>query len=142
VALAGPVTVVRTGGLLASAGLFLALAVPLQIPVVLGFALVGVGLSGIVPQLFNAAANDNPERSGRDLSTVTAIGYFGPLLGPPTIGFLADRAGLSVALLFPASLVLFIALGAGTLRTAEHREPRALRRSASSKSLRTGSMRL
>lgn len=142
VALFGPVNVVRGGSLLASFGLFFALVLPLQIPVIIGFALVGIGLSGIVPQVFNAAANDNPERSGRDLSTVTAIGYFGPLLGPPTIGFLADRAGLSVALLFPASLVLFIALGAGTLRTAEHREPRALRRSASSKSLRTGSMRL
>lgn len=125
VALLGPVTVVRTGGLLASTGLFLALALPLQIPVVIGFALVGTGLSGIVPQLFNAAANDNPARSGRDLSTVAAIGYFGPLLGPPVIGFLADRAGLSAALLLPALLILLVPLGAGMLRPSAEGRPGA-----------------
>ena len=142
VALAGPVTVVRTGGLLASAGLFLALAVPLQIPVVLGFALVGVGLSGIVPQLFNAAANDNPARSGRDLSTVAAIGYFGPLLGPPAIGFLADHTGLSGALLLPAFLVLLIPLGAGTLRSPAGERPGSVRRSAAPRRRLGGGMRL
>jgi MFS family permease len=45
------------------------------------------------------------------MAMVSGIAYFGFLAGPPVIGFLADQISLRWAMLLPAFLALFIALG-------------------------------
>ncbi|GLU48779.1 MFS transporter [Nocardiopsis ansamitocini] len=114
----GPVAVTRCCGLLASAGLFLALVSPVQGVVMLGFGLLGAGLSCVMPQVFTAASAYDPAKSGRNLCTVSLIGYCGPLVGPVSIGLLAEYVGLTAALTLPAALLLLIAVGAGALRPA------------------------
>jgi MFS family permease len=61
-----------------------------------GFALLGAGLSFVVPLVFTAASLLG--RSGPNLALVTSAGYFGVLAGPAMIGGLAEVVGLPAAL--------------------------------------------
>ncbi|MEV6305424.1 MFS transporter [Actinoplanes sp. NPDC051861] len=113
----GPVRLVRWSGLLAAAGLGVSLALDHPWAGVVGFGLLGAGLSGIAPQVFSAAGNQDPKRSGRALSTVVSIGYVGFLLGPVLIGAAATVVGLPAALWIPVLLAVFVAASAGAMRS-------------------------
>ncbi|MBT2227524.1 MFS transporter [Nonomuraea sp. NEAU-A123] len=117
----GPVALVRGCGLLAAAGLGLALTVGHPVAGVAGFGCFGAGLSCIVPQVFSAAGHRDPAFAGRALARVASIGYLGFLSGPVLIGGLAELSGLPRALGVPALLAAFVALAATALRprTAE-----------------------
>ncbi|HUR08224.1 MAG TPA: MFS transporter, partial [Nonomuraea sp.] len=117
----GPVALVRGCGLLAAAGLGLALTVGHPVAGVAGFGCFGAGLSCIVPQVFSAAGHRDPAFAGRALARVASIGYLGFLSGPVLIGGIAELSGLPPALGVPALLAAFVALAATALRprTAE-----------------------
>ncbi|MGX6600936.1 MFS transporter [Micromonosporaceae bacterium Da 78-11] len=119
----GPVTVVRLGGVVAAVGLGGALLVHSPVAGVVGFGLLGLGLSGIAPQVFSAAGNHDPRRSGRALSLVVSIGYLGFLLGPILIGAAATVVGLPWALWIPVVLALFVAASAPAMRTRPPARP-------------------
>ncbi|MEU8820412.1 MFS transporter [Actinoplanes sp. NPDC048796] len=112
----GPVLLVRVSGLLAAVGLGVALLVNQPLAGVVGFGLLGAGLSCIAPQVFTAAGDQDPERAGRALSTVVSIGYLGFLLGPVLIGAAATVVTLPVALGIPVLLAVFVAASAPALR--------------------------
>jgi predicted MFS family arabinose efflux permease len=94
----GAVRMVRTGGFTAAAGLIIALVVPGVAATLIGLACVGLGFSTIVPIVFSAAGRTSGIEPSVALATVTTMGYLGFLVGPPLIGFVAQFAGLSVAL--------------------------------------------
>jgi MFS family permease len=106
----GPVWLVRACGLVAGVGLGIALLLNQPIAALVGFGLYGAGLSSIVPQVFTAAANRDPRRSGRDLARVSGLAYTGLLAGPVAIGFTAHALGLPFALGISALLALIIAV--------------------------------
>ncbi|MFB7906844.1 MFS transporter [Kitasatospora sp. NPDC056076] len=82
--------IVRTGSLLASLGLALALLAGGVVPTLLGFACVGLGVAAVTPCVYVAAA-----RQGSDaLSLVAAMGTTGLLAGPAVIGFIAGGTSL------------------------------------------------
>ncbi|MFF5084539.1 MFS transporter [Actinoplanes sp. NPDC000266] len=112
----GPVLLVRLSGLVAAVGLGAALLVNQPVAGVVGFGLLGAGLSCIAPQVFTAAGERDPERAGRALSTVVSIGYLGFLLGPVLIGAVATVVTLPVALGIPVLLAVFVAASAPALR--------------------------
>ncbi|MDA2811809.1 MFS transporter [Nocardiopsis sp. RSe5-2] len=112
----GPVALVRSCGLLAAGGLGLALAVPVPPVALAGFALMGAGLSCVVPQAFSAATSYDPARAGRNLGMVAAFGYVGLLSGPVAIGAIAHLTDLRLALAVPALLALAAVAAAGALR--------------------------
>ncbi len=85
-------------GLLAAGGMTLALATREPPLIVMGFLVVGLALSAVVPIAFSAAGDLAPERAGAAISVVTTLGYGGFLLGPVIVGGLAEIAGLRVAL--------------------------------------------
>ncbi len=85
-------------GLLAAAGMEVALATTLPILVVGGFLLVGLAVSGVAPVAFSVAGDLAPERAGSAISVMTTFGYGGFLLGPPFVGGLAELIGLRLAL--------------------------------------------
>ncbi len=129
--LLGPVRLVRGCGLLAAAGLGVALLVGRQWAAVVGFACLGAGASCIAPQANTAAGARNPASPGRALARVVSMGYAGFLAGPVLIGGIAALVGLPVALGIPALLALLVAAGAVALRTtgpAEGRHPVTLER--------------
>jgi MFS family permease len=88
----------RASGLLAASGMTLALATREPPLVIVGFLLVGLALSAVVPIAFSAAGDLAPERAGASISVVTTLGYGGFLLGPVIVGGLAEVLGLRIAL--------------------------------------------
>ncbi|HMJ71050.1 MAG TPA: MFS transporter [Cyclobacteriaceae bacterium] len=93
-------------GLISSVGLLFSILFVDPVSVIIGFFIVGIGLSTIVPIAYSVAGNAKGLPSGVALAMVTTVGYSGFLFGPPIIGFLADFVTLRFALL----LVLFLFL--------------------------------
>ncbi len=60
---------------------------------ILGFALLGIGLSNIAPIAFSAAGNVPGLKPGVGISMATTIGYSGILIAPSAIGYLAEHFG-------------------------------------------------
>jgi MFS family permease len=85
--------VLHYSGLLMGAGLLLAALVPLPLVAGLGFVLVGLGVSCVVPLIFGLAGRAALS-SGAAIAGVSTIGYFGFLMVPPLVGFIAEAANL------------------------------------------------
>jgi MFS family permease len=98
------------GGILSTAGLAIALAIPLPYVVIAGAFLVGLGLSTIVPITYSIAGSSRDLPAGVGLAMVTTVGYTGFLMGPPIIGFIAEYQDLRVALIVVAVLLLIMTL--------------------------------
>lgn len=92
------------GGVLSAIGLSISLLFPFPYSSILGFFLVGLGLSSIVPIAYSIAGNAKSLPSGVGLAMVTTVGYSGFLVGPPIIGLLANWQTLQFAL----GIVLFL----------------------------------
>jgi MFS family permease len=99
---------VRWSAVIGAAGGLVAALVPSIVAVVVGFAALGIGLACVVPLVFIAAAGDDPE-PGPSLAAVSTPGYVGFLIGPPTIGALAEVVGLGPALLLIPVLLAVVA---------------------------------
>ncbi|WP_236541165.1 MFS transporter [Spiractinospora alimapuensis] len=113
--LLGRALLVRVGALTALAGFAVALGIAHPAATISGFALVGLGMSCIFPQILSAVADMDTERVGRNIGTAVSMGYIGPLVGSPTIGAIASSSQVGTGLLLPASLVALLALAAGRL---------------------------
>jgi MFS family permease len=109
-----PEFVAASGGLLAAAGLGLAIGVPVVAGAAVGFTLVGAGVAVVIPLAFSAGANLG--RSATALSLVAAFSYAGSIAGPALIGNVADRIGLRAALAIPLVAALVIIALARSLR--------------------------
>jgi MFS family permease len=104
----GVVPVLRSCAALAAAGLLLTVVAG-QPGALVGFACIGFGMANIVPLLFTAAGRVPGIEPGRALAAVASAGYFGFLVGPPFIGFVAQAFSLPAA--FALMAVLCAALG-------------------------------
>ena len=111
----GARTVVRCGGLLAATGLALALATAAPAPSILGFGLMGAGLSATFPLIVAAAARTEGLEEAPAIAAVSGLGYVGLMAGPATIGILSDATGLRSALALVVALCLLAAVLAGRL---------------------------
>jgi hypothetical protein len=111
----GRARVVGWGAILAAAGLTLAVVDPRLAPATLGFALVGVGLSNVVPTLFSAAAG-LASVPAAGVAVVATAGYAGLLSGPVVIGAIAESASLRLGLAFLILCVGVAAMAARSLR--------------------------
>ncbi len=111
----GRVLVLRWGCALAAVGLLTVIASPALPLTMAGWAAVGLGLAGGVPQVFTVAGNIDEQHEGRVLSWVVGTGYVAVLGGPALIGWLADALSLNTALLLPIFAVLVCGCAAGAL---------------------------
>jgi MFS family permease len=111
----GPVRLVRASGLVAGLGLAAGLLIGTPAAAIAGFALLGLGLAGIFPQIVTAAARLDPERAGRNIGRIAAVSYSGLLSGPVMIGVIASGVGLRAALGVPSALALLVAAAAGVM---------------------------
>ena len=101
--------VVVIGSLIAAMGLAFATLVPTWEAGILGFALVGVGCSNIVPVLYTAVGRQKVVPEHVAVPAISTLGYAGILVGPAIIGLLAQVSSLAVALLAVAILLLGVA---------------------------------
>ncbi|MDP5228569.1 MULTISPECIES: MFS transporter [Arthrobacter] len=97
----GPVAVVRSGSVLAAVGMAAVVLSPAYPVTLAGWAAFGLGLSGIVPQLFTAAGRLGGAQQGVVMSRIVGAGYLGLLAGPAIIGWASQAAGLTLALFLP-----------------------------------------
>lgn len=118
----GRLAIVRFGSFIASAGILIAVLASAPWQAVLGWSLLGVGISGVIPQLFIAGGNIGDEtHAGRNMAKVVGLTYFGIMAGPAIIGFLTNWIPLNLALGLGSVLCLVVALGAGVLRSEKIR---------------------
>jgi len=94
----GRIPTLRAAGLLAAAGMALALSTELPALILAGFLLVGLALAGVAPIAFSLAGDAAPRRAGAASAVITTIGYSGFVLGPGLVGGLAEASSLRLAL--------------------------------------------
>jgi len=102
--------VIILGGLFAALGMALATLAPNWELSLLGYALVGVGCSNIVPVLYTAVGKQTVMPESIAVPAITTLGYAGILAGPAAIGFIAHASSLSMAFLLIAALLLGVAI--------------------------------
>ena len=96
-------------GLLEAAGLLVAVIWPGVVPATVGFMLVGLGVSAVVPLVYGAAGKSTTMSAGVALAAVTTVGFAGFLLGPPLIGLIAGATSLRVSFSLIALMGLAVA---------------------------------
>lgn len=110
--------IIVAGGLLAAAGLALAVAAPAPWITFAGFLLIGLGISNLVPIFFTAAGRQTAMPPSFAIAAITAIGYAGILLGPAGIGLVARYLSLEASFLLIAAGLLFVAFSGPRLGRA------------------------
>ena len=108
----GRVRLVRNSSLVAAAGMGVAVVSQEATLAVVGFALLGGGLSCIVPAMFASAGHGE---GGPGIAAVGTLSYLGFFLGPPAVGGMAEIIGLGGGLAVVAAGLLCVPL---LLRTA------------------------
>jgi MFS family permease len=79
--------------------------------------LVGFGVSSVIPTIYGTVGKrTEASKVSIALASVSSIGFFGFLIGPPIIGFLSQAIGLRWAFLTIASLGLLTSFQAYRLK--------------------------
>ena len=94
----GPRRLVRVAGGLTFIGVAITLLGRTILPIVSGFAIMGLGLSIVFPKAISATGRQNPGRTEPAVAAVSTLGYLGFLVGPPLVGFLAQATNMTFAL--------------------------------------------
>jgi MFS family permease len=100
----------QLSGALTAGGLLIAVLLPTYQIAILGFFLVGAGVSSVVPLVYSAAGRSKTLSPGLALASVSTIGYLGFLAGPPLIGFVAELASLRTSFFVIALMGTLIAV--------------------------------
>jgi MFS family permease len=91
--------VLQLSGLVTAGGLALAVSFPLLPTSLLGFFLIGMGVSSVVPLVYSEVGKSKTLSPGVALSAVSSLGFMGLLIGPPAIGFIAQSTSLRISFL-------------------------------------------
>jgi len=94
-------------GVMISAGLFTAVALPTLVTCTIAFMIVGLGVSSIVPTVYSTAGRYGKVPAGIALATVSGVGFLGFLMGPPLIGNVSQLFGLR----YSFTIIGFFGLG-------------------------------
>ena len=104
----GDRTVMAMGGLVAIAGFAVLLLARRIEPAMVGFVLIGLGASNVVPVLFRKAGSQREMPAALAVSAITTTGYAGYLMGPAVVGFVSKLAGLPAAFWMLAGLMCLV----------------------------------
>ena len=75
-------------------GFLISIAFPYLVSATIGFILIGIGISCIVPLIMAMAGRTSGKSAGVAIASVSTVSYFGFLFGPPLIGYIAQAANL------------------------------------------------
>ncbi len=104
----GKQQVLQASGVIITSGLLVAVIFPTIVTATIGFLLVGLGVSSVIPLVYSTAGKSKTMSPGVALAAVSSIGFLGFLMGPPLIGFIAQASSLRW------SFTLIALLGFGT----------------------------
>jgi MFS family permease len=93
----GKPALMRSGAILAAAGMGLAVLAPYAPVDIAGFALVGIGTGNVAPLMFGAASRVPGMPANLSVPAVVSLGYIGFLAGPVLIGLVAHASSLLVS---------------------------------------------
>jgi MFS family permease len=113
----GVKTMLRYSGMLMFSGLLLAATLPYTYIAALGFILVGFGVSCVVPMTFSMAGKVKNMSGGPAIAAVSTVGYFGFLIVPPVVGFIAEALHLRWSFALMSLLGILILWMVGKWRT-------------------------
>ena len=114
----GVVKLLTWSGFIAGMGLTAGLFAGNIYGVIIGWLLLGIGLSTVIPMMISATGTlANEKYSGQvsaaeGVALVTGVAYFGFVIGPPLIGYLSESMTLRWAMLLPAVLAIIFGLSA------------------------------
>lgn len=94
ITLYGRKKLLQVSGLVMSSGMFLSVIFPKIIPATIGFMLVGIGVSSVVPMVYSIAGTNKRVSPGIAIAMVSGVSYFGFLMGPPLIGYISALSSL------------------------------------------------
>jgi MFS family permease len=114
----GAVLFMRVATVITVGGFALLVAVPVPAVGIAAFAVIGLGVSGIVPLAWSAAGRKQPDSPGKAIAAVAACGYLGFLVGPVIIGALKNLVGLHLALAAAGLLTASIYFVAPAMRVS------------------------
>lgn len=84
----------QISGLILSLGMFTAVIFPNIYAATIGFILVGMGVSSIVPSVYSIAGTNTKVSPSIALAMVSGVSYFGFLMAPPLIGYISAISNL------------------------------------------------
>lgn len=73
---------------------------------VLGFGVLGLGISVIIPELFRLAGKTKEMNTSVAISVVSGIGFMGFLVGPVLLGFISSWSNLTMSYVFLMILIV------------------------------------
>jgi MFS family permease len=105
----GRLPVIQIGSAVAVAAVVLLMFSPDQWLSLFGWFVMGIGLSGVVPQIFAMSGEiGEATHAGRNMAKVVGISYLGALIGPSVIGILTIWLPLNLALVWALFLAVFV----------------------------------
>lgn len=104
----GHTNVMKISGIFIFIGLILSTIFPTVIMAGIGFGLVGLGVSSIVPLCYSLAGRSHRMGTGNAIASVSTIGFLGFLLGPPIIGIIAQAYNLKYSFVIIAIVGLLM----------------------------------
>ncbi len=109
----GAVTTARICGVLALTGAAILFVTPNTALALIGFGVIGLGVSVGFPLAVTAAAGLTDRAASANVAILSFVALLGFLVGPPVIGFVAEHADirLGVACVVPALLVSLMLTG-------------------------------
>ncbi len=119
----GAPRILSTAGVIASLGLATGLIMGGNFGVVFGWFFMGLGLSVVIPLLFSAAGSIATRRfkgqvaPSQAVAIVSGISYFGFIVGPPSLGIIADQFQLRWAMFVPVVLIALLTASARFAKT-------------------------
>ena len=120
----GASKVIAAGGVIAGTGLSAGLLIGGIPAIMVAWFLLGIGLSVVIPLMFSAAGTialtkySGVIAPSEAVAKVSGVSYFGFVIGPPLIGFIADAFELRWTLMLLAALSYLLILASRYARVA------------------------
>lgn len=105
--------VLKVCGSLIVSGLLLSTVFPYLISATIGFMLVGLGISCVIPICYSMAGHQKKISASIAITIVSSVSFIGFMIGPPLIGLFSEMTNLRIALGAASAFGIFIAVLAG-----------------------------
>lgn len=110
---------IAVGGVIAAVGLAIVAIAPGAGIAILGFAIVGLGVSPVLPLAFVAASQHDPGNTGIAIARVNVGNYIGFVIGAPLVGVIGEFASLPIGFACLILVALAVAASAPAFRTRQ-----------------------
>ncbi|MFV5688336.1 MFS transporter [Flavobacterium sp. ZT3R25] len=103
-------------GVFITVGFLICFLLPFIYPTIVGYFLIGIGVSCVVPLIFSIAGKSKGLSNGNALTSISTIGYLGFLIVPPMVGFISEILSMKWAFLIMAFLGVIMILMVNQIR--------------------------